>query len=587
MQLARADILPEPDLPDGASLLQDGARLAADWQVGPSEFLKAHGVTSEHAFKLRCMENGCVTQHAQIGFRDRAKSIRAYHDIWVACAREGISVDRYGLCLDWSMAVPRAQRVDAQRGTGMILPGVEDFVRLANAAPVAPHFGDFVLGFPAALENTQAALAGGSTAIGNLGQYFTFRIPGFGDDIAATRETVRAIGLIAAQPVPVIVHSNIDDGFGAQFTDLASCLGMMLLEKDLIERLAGAPVGHCYGHHFSDPLARRAFHAAMAWAGMSPGTVIYGNTTSYRGSPAQNQSSLASYLLVDALGQISQPTGHAINAVPVTENQRIPDIDEVVDAQLMAGRLKQHAETWQGLVPLEVTDDLAGRILAGGRHFHRATLRGLADAGIDTDDLFEVLLALRRIGARQLEAVFGAGVVDETAPVGRVPHVSAGIVEEISEMATAALADLAPETRKTLSESGLKVLSAAGDVHQHGKMVVDEVLRKLGLTPLDGGVSTDPQRLVQMAKDIAPDVIAISTYNGVALSYLEQLQTDLAKANLEIPVLMGGRLNQIADVSNSSLPHDVSQDLSARGAIICQSAAELAPALAALLRQNS
>ena len=90
-----------------------------------------------------------------------------------------------------------------------------------------------------------------------------------------------------------------------------------------------------------------------------------------------------------------------------------------------------------------------------------------------------------------------------------------------------------------------------------------------------------------MAKDIAPDVIAISTYNGVALSYLEQLQTDLAKANLEIPVLMGGRLNQIADVSNSSLPHDVSQDLSARGAIICQSAAELAPALAALLRQNS
>ena len=37
---------------------------------------------------------------------------------------------------------------------------------------------------------------------------------------------------------------------------------------------------------------------------------------------------------------------------------------------------------------------------------------------------------------------------------------------------------------------------------------------------------------------------------------------DLAKANLEIPVLMGGRLNQIADVSNSSLPHDVSQDLS-------------------------
>ena len=43
-------------------------------------------------------------------------------------------MDRYGLCLDWSMALPRAVRAKAQRGTGMILPGVEDFVALANAA---------------------------------------------------------------------------------------------------------------------------------------------------------------------------------------------------------------------------------------------------------------------------------------------------------------------------------------------------------------------------------------------------------------------------------------------------------------------
>lgn len=587
MQFDRADILPERDLPDGRELLQEGARLAADWQVGPSEFLKAQAVDSEHEFKLRCMGEGRITQHAQIGFRDREKSVRAYHGIWDACAREGISVDRYGLCLDWSMAVPRAERARAQRGTGMILRGPEDFVRLANAAPVAPHFGDFVLGFPAALENTQAALAAGSTAIGNLGQYFTFRVPGFGDDIAATRETVRAIGLIAAQPVPVIVHSNIDDGFGAQFTDLASCLGMMMLEKDLIERLAGAPVGHCYGHHFSDPVARRAFHAAMAGAGLAPGTVIYGNTTSYRASAAQNRASLASYLLVDALGQLSQPTGHAINAVPVTENQRIPDIDEVIEAQLLAGRLTQHAETWQGLVPSEVTDDLAARILAGGHHFHRATLRGLAEAGIDTGDLFQTLLALRRIGARRLEAAFGAGVADDSAPGGRRPHVPAGIVEEINAMAEAALADLAPDLRRDLQGSGMKVLSAAGDVHEHGKMVVDEVLRQLGVIALDGGVSTDPALLVRMAADLHPDAIAISTYNGVALSYLEQLREGLAGADLDIPVLMGGRLNQISDGSNSSLPRDVSQDLSERGAILCGSAAELAPALARLRRKKT
>ena len=94
------------------------------------------------------------------------------------------------------MAVPRAQRKGATRGTGMILEGPEDFATLANAAPVAPHYGDFVLGFPAAFENTKAALAAGGTVIGNLGQYFTFRIPGHDDDIEATQQMVRALGLI-------------------------------------------------------------------------------------------------------------------------------------------------------------------------------------------------------------------------------------------------------------------------------------------------------------------------------------------------------------------------------------------------------
>ncbi len=171
-------LLPESDLPSGAELLAEGRALARDWTLGRSAFLDHYGVTSEHAFKLDQMAKGQVTQHAQIGYRDPGKSQRAYTEIWEACATQGVTVHRYGLCLDWSMAVPRDQRKGAVRGTGMILPGVEDFVRLTNAAPVAAHFGDFVLGFPAAVENTQAALAAGATAIGNLGP--VFHLPGAG-----------------------------------------------------------------------------------------------------------------------------------------------------------------------------------------------------------------------------------------------------------------------------------------------------------------------------------------------------------------------------------------------------------------------
>ena len=560
---------PEPDLPHGKDLLAEGRALARDWRLGPSAFLRAEGCSSEYAFKQAAMAAGRVMLHAQIGYRDAEKSRRAYAEIHDTCAAQGVRVHRYGLCLDWSMAVARAQRKGAQQGTGMILPEIDDFVRLANAAPVAAHFGDFVLGFPAALENTQAALAAGSTAIGNLGQYFTFRVPGHDDDILATAQTVRALGLIAAQPERIIVQSNLDDGFAAQFTDLASCLGMVLIERHIIRDLVGAEIGHCFGHHFSDPLARLAFQRALAEIGAAPGTMIYGNTTAYRGAPAANFASLSNYLLIDAIGQTTCPTGHAINAVPVTENDRIPDIDEVIAAQLFAGRMVELAGGWAGLIDSAPVAAMTARIVEGGRAFAAATLRGLAESGVDMTCAFQLLLALRRMGARHLEARFGAGRADPTAPGGRVPLVPATILTELAEMADHALAAAKPDL------AGLRVMVATSDVHEHGKMLIEEILRRTGATVLDGGVSTDPMVLAERVATASPDAVAISTYNGVALDYYTALRT----CGITVPILIGGRLNQIPAGSNSSLPVDVGDELAQAGAIVCRSAADLAPHL--------
>lgn len=581
--LTRRAIFPEDDLPNGRALLRDGRALARSWTVGHSPFLATMGVASETEYKLARMADRAVMQHAQIGYRDRGKSQRAYAQIWETCDRHGTRVDRYGLCLDWSMAVPRAQRSKAVRGTGMILPDVEDFVALTAEAPVAPHFGDFVLGFPAALENTQAALAAGSTSIGNLGQYFTFRIPGWDDDVEATRATVEAIGLIAAQPVPVIVHSNLDDGFAAQFTDLASSLGMIILEREIITGLAGAPMGHCFGHHFSDPVTRFAFQKAMSLIDAAPGTVIYGNTTSYRGTAAQNHASLASYLLVDALGQQLHPTGHAINPVPVTENERIPEIEEVVEAQLFAGRLCEHARLYQPLIDFEEIDKIAAILVEGGQRFARNVRTGLEQAGIDTGDIFEMLLAIRRIGARRLERDFGVGEPAARTSL-RAPLVAATILEEIHEMAEAGLAKSTPTERQSLAGAGEIILVATSDVHEHGKMVLEEMLDRLGVESADGGVSTDPERLAEMALEIRPTAIAISTYNGVALDYYSKLRAALEQKGMAIPVLIGGRLNQIPEGSNSSLPVDVGDELQAAGAIVCREASDLVGALLRMRR---
>ncbi len=72
-----------------------------------------------------------------------------------------------------------------------------------------------------------------------------------------------------------------------------------------------------------------------------------------------------------------------------------------------------------------------------------------------------------------------------------------------------------------------------------------------------------------MAKDKAIDVIALSTYNGVALRYSKTLLQKLSEADLAIPVLIGGRLNEIPEGSNTSLPVDVSAELVELGVLVC------------------
>jgi hypothetical protein len=65
------------------------------------------------------------------------------------------------------------------------------------------------------------------------------------------------------------------------------------------------------------------------------------------------------------------------------------------------------------------------------------------------------------------------------------------------------------------------------------------------------------------------------------------LNRELECRSLATPVLIGGRLNQIPDGSNTSLPVDVGDELAALGAIVCREVEDALPALVdlALRRQ--
>lgn len=125
------------------------------------------------------------------------------------------------------------------------------------------------------------------------------------------------------------------------------------------------------------------------------------------------------------------------------------------------------------------------------------------------------------------------------------------------------------------------------DVHEHGKLLVEQVLQGLGVTLSDGGVSIDPDDLARAAKDAEADIIAISTYNGVALRFMEDLKAELVRLHLDLPVLIGGRLNQIPPGSNTSLPVEVTDELEALGAVVCREVEDALPVLVALADARS
>lgn len=584
MTFTRAVLLPEPELPKGGDLVAEGR--AAGAMLGTCAFLTDKGVSSESEWKAHCSASGEVMTHAQIGFRDKAKTQRAFTEIHAALTAQGYRVDRYGICLDWAMGYPVDQRREDMMGTGLMMDGPEDFAALTMAAPVAPHFGDFVMGMPAAFENTKMALAAGSTAIGNLGQYFTFRLPGWDDDVMTTAETVKAMALAAAQPADVLIHSNLDDGFAAQFSDLACSLGAVLLEQHIVEGLVGGLVSHCYGHTFTDPVGRLAFQRAIAEVSSTPGTMVYGDTVSYTADEAASYASLAAYLSVDIQGQRTRPSGHAINPVPVTEATRIPDIDEIIAAQVFANRLIERTEGQAGWVGETEVGETTARLVAGGKRFCAAVLKGLDEVGIDTGDPFEVMLAVRRVGGRRLEALYGPGDEDADAIRGRAPVVPATTFTALEQQSDACVAGIAAGTAAAIRDAGLTGAVAATDVHEYGKVLVDSVLVNLGVRLADAGVSTDPEALAALAEADGADFVAVSTYNGVALDYVKRLRADLVRRGLDVPVFIGGRLNQVPKGSNTSLPVDVSGEIEGLGVVACESVEDMLTRLAALAEQG-
>ena len=194
------------------------------------------------------------------------------------------------------------------------------------------------------------------------------------------------------------------------------------------------------------------------------------------------------------------------------------------------------------------------------------------------------MLSLRRIGAKRLEENFGPGEPDSKAPNRHKPIEPSPVLKEISDLAQTARTKISTDEFSTLTNSNLKIVTATTDVHEYGKRLLEEILNFIGLEVIDGGVSIDPKSLTKFAR--RADAIFLSTYNGIALEFIEQLNSELENQQLKIPIFIGGKLNKVPLSSNSDLPVDISNDLVKLGAIVCQKVEDFYSPLAQIARER-
>jgi methylmalonyl-CoA mutase cobalamin-binding subunit len=566
------EALKKTDLPPGREIVQEGFERGKRIEIGRSAFMRKYDVSSEKEYKERMIRENKIMFHAHIGLNSWEATAKALKYIYEESEQKGIRIDRFGLCLDRAMGLPRDYRDHFPRETGPRLETPEQWQELGQVVPIQPHTGDFMIGFPNSVENCEFALMAGVTTIGNLSQFFSMEIPGWTDDVMTTVETVKAISILASlKQKGALFHSYLDDGYGALFNDYATIVGWSMIEKYIIEELIGAELTICFGGMTRNPRMRLCWIMILkeVLGESAVGSMFYGDTISYTNDLNFNLGVVAQYVLWDVLAQLVCPSGHAIAPIPVTEAIRIPNADEILQVHILGRRMEEAAREIFPNMTFSDEVERKNTLVAKGKQVFQKALSGLAGMGVDVKDPVRLLYTLKKLGPHQFESFFGVGEEDERYHHNRKPVALVDCYESLQEKVLSLERTIREQTARFANLRGKNVLVASTDVHEHALFLLEKTLGFVGLNVFNAGAEKNPDQIADALIECGAQILAISTHNGMALEYAKLLYAELSKRNLRVPVFMGGRLNQ--GVAGEDLPRDVSGQIEELGIIPCDS----------------
>jgi len=554
----RISDLAAEEIPDCNDVVACGYDTARQIKPGTSAFLEKYGCSSELEYKCQCMKEGRIMYHAHIGMNDMPTTARALQQIYSHLDTLGFRMDRAGFAFDRRMGLPSDLHHSVAAETGPMLNSVADWNSIAQAAPIQPHLGDFMIGQPASLVNTVNALRIGCTTIGNLSQFFTFEAPGWKNRLATTVETIKSIALLGPfREQGMMLHSYLEDGYGALFKHCSTVAAWAKLEHYIVEELLGAKLSHCIGGLTSDPIKRAGWVLALQriHKGEQVGSMIYGDTISFGPDFDKNRAVTAEYLLWDILVQKHSPSGHAVLPLPVTEAIRIPSAQEIIEAQCFGRQLEATATRLYPHVDFSAAEAFADTVCQDGNRIYENALQGLKHGGVDCRNPLQMLYVLKNLGAQDFETLFADDVNTNVSAKTDMFLLSQNVIDDYRPLFVSA------EMRKKLR--GRQLLLASSDVHEHAIGALAQLLSEAGAEVINLGAEQTPQDLVAQLMRQSADALLLSTHNGMALEYARELKSSMESNQLVLPVVLGGVLNQKVD--DAALPVPVIEDLKQLG----------------------
>jgi methylmalonyl-CoA mutase cobalamin-binding subunit len=330
-----------------------------------------------------------------------------------------------------------------------------------------------------------------------------------------------------------------------------------MLERYIVEELIGARLAHCIGGLTTHPIKRAGWVLALNEIHQREqvGSMIYGDTISFGLEFEKNRAVTAEYLMWDILIQLHAPSGHAVLPLPVTEAIRIPSADEIIEAQLFGRQIEASARRLYPHIDFSAAEDFAETVCRQGRQVYENALAGLADMGVDTGNPLQMLFVLKKLGAQHFEQLFGADVDAAQAPLTDMFTMAQDVVDVHRPLFT--------EESFRARVKGKTLVVASSDVHEHAAGALAQLLSEADASVIYLGAEQNPADLVAALQANPVDALLLSTHNGMALDYANQLKQLLDAASLSLPVIIGGVLNQ--KVADHSLPVPVIDELKALG----------------------